>query len=227
MERLNIVDLEKKTIELLNQIQDIKVNNKIIPHDISFRDIENIQSALSSLAVYSLSDEDVENKILNSMNLASASLWKIRKYLLLDDDDDYQIQRLKEKEDKRSLSDTEINIIETPPIEKEFDNVNSSDFNKTLSEISLGNLLAFIMGDIDIFLLKEEDQMHDKTKLFSVSEVREQLIKTTSKFSDILKPFLNIPISKASRLFLFLKPHSNLLSENEKEEFIQKIYKNQ
>lgn len=43
------------------------------------------------------------------------------------------------------------------------------------SQLTLKNLLSALVADIDIFLLKEEDQITDKTTSFTVDEVRTQL----------------------------------------------------
>jgi hypothetical protein len=54
--------------------------------------------------------------------------------------------------------------------------------------LSLKSLVAIIMADIDIFLLKEEDQETDRVnKLFTVNEIREHLTKTMAKSCDVLK----------------------------------------
>jgi hypothetical protein len=98
MEKIeNIVELEKKATELLESIQAIKYSKKIIPHNIQFSDIENLISALSLLAVSTtISKEQVEMNNLTVLPNATDSLWKIRQYLLLEDDNEYSIQRLKE-----------------------------------------------------------------------------------------------------------------------------------
>lgn len=88
----NIIDLEKNAIELLNMIQEIKYAPKIIPHDLTYNDIDNLGMALTKLAFASQNNKESDNII----GKAITSLWKIREYLTLDDDTDVRILRLKE-----------------------------------------------------------------------------------------------------------------------------------
>jgi hypothetical protein len=94
----NIVDLETKTIELLNSIQAIKYSKKIIHHDLKFSDIENLNHVLIALVKTTLNQTEDEKKNRVIIDDAIKSLWKIREYLLLEDDVDPRIQRLKEIE---------------------------------------------------------------------------------------------------------------------------------
>ena len=61
--------------------------------------------------------------------------------------------------------------------------------------ITLAYFLALSFADIDIFLLKEENQINDKNKLFTVDEIREHLVKTLKKMLDVAQQ-LNIDINK-------------------------------
>lgn len=47
--------------------------------------------------------------------------------------------------------------------------------------LTIRYLLAMTVADIDIFLLKESDQVTDKEKLYSKEEIREQLQETMQK----------------------------------------------
>lgn len=54
-------------------------------------------------------------------------------------------------------------------------------------DTSIKSLLAIVMADIDIFLLKKEDQLTDNDKEFyTKSEIREQLCKTMFKTVDAM-----------------------------------------
>lgn len=55
------------------------------------------------------------------------------------------------------------------------------------SEVNLKILLSMTMADIDIFLIKNEDQIEDKNKLFSKEEIRSQLAKTLKKVISVLQ----------------------------------------
>lgn len=91
----NIIDLERNAIELLNSIQTIKYADKIIPHDLTFGDIENLQLSISSLS-FAMQKETEPNRNSQIISNAINSLWKIREYLTLDDDNESRILRLKE-----------------------------------------------------------------------------------------------------------------------------------
>jgi len=54
-------------------------------------------------------------------------------------------------------------------------------------KLNLNNLLSITMGDIDTFLLMEQDQETDKNKLFTVDEIRTQLKKTVAKSIYVLE----------------------------------------
>ena len=58
---------------------------------------------------------------------------------------------------------------------------------KKNEELNLQWLVAFTMSDIDIFLLKEEDQQTDKEQLYTKEEIRQQLTKTLSKILNVMK----------------------------------------
>ncbi len=49
--------------------------------------------------------------------------------------------------------------------------------------LTIRTLLALFAADVDIFLLKEEDQETDKDQVFTVAEIQEHLIKTIDKFN--------------------------------------------
>jgi hypothetical protein len=62
--------------------------------------------------------------------------------------------------------------------------------NKTNTEkddITLRELLAIFVADIDIFLLQDESQTKDNDKIYTKEEIREQLHRTMDKF-------VNLPI---------------------------------
>lgn len=55
-------------------------------------------------------------------------------------------------------------------------------------ELTLNSLVALTVADIDIFLLKTEDQKHDNDKeVFTRAEIREQLSKTAKKVQNVLR----------------------------------------
>ena len=56
---------------------------------------------------------------------------------------------------------------------------------KTEEETTLRTFLAMAMADIDIFLLKDETQENDKDKLYTKDEIREQLMNTMEKFTNL------------------------------------------
>lgn len=55
------------------------------------------------------------------------------------------------------------------------------------SELSIKTLLAMTMADVDIFLLKNEEQTQDLNKTFSVEEIRNQLSNTLKKVVNVLE----------------------------------------
>ena len=60
---------------------------------------------------------------------------------------------------------------------------------KTTRETTLREFLAVVMADIDIFLLKEENQETDKDKLYTKEEIRSQLHATMQKVTNL--PIVN------------------------------------
>jgi len=52
--------------------------------------------------------------------------------------------------------------------------------------MSLEDVLALLCADVDIFLLKEDDQKTDKDKVYTASEIRNQLKKSSEKLLGIL-----------------------------------------
>jgi hypothetical protein len=62
--------------------------------------------------------------------------------------------------------------------------------------VTLKYFLALSFADIDIFLLKEENQVDDKDKLFTVNEIREHLLNTLQKMLNVARE-LNIDIDKS------------------------------
>jgi len=53
--------------------------------------------------------------------------------------------------------------------------------------LNLESLLAFMLSDIDIFLLQNESQTSDNDKLYTKEEIRKQLSSTGGKFIAVLK----------------------------------------
>jgi len=73
--------------------------------------------------------------------------------------------------------------------------------------LDINYLVAFVLSDVDIFLLREQDQETDKQKTFTTDEIRNQLMQTGQKIYkcmkengiDIYKPLeVTIPITKFS-----------------------------
>lgn len=93
--RPNIIDLENNATEMLKLIKEIKYDAKIVPHDLTFGDIENLQLAISSLS-FTMNNKTEANRNSQIISNAINSLWKIREYLTLDDDNESRILRLKE-----------------------------------------------------------------------------------------------------------------------------------
>lgn len=60
---------------------------------------------------------------------------------------------------------------------------------------TIKSLLAAFAADIDIFLLRENDQKTDKEKTYTKEEIREQLVKTLEKFADL-------PLNYDAQVFL-------------------------
>ncbi|NDV84507.1 hypothetical protein [Bacteroides sp. 51] len=52
--------------------------------------------------------------------------------------------------------------------------------------LTLKEVIALLCADIDIYLLKEEDQKTDKDKTYTVEEIRSQLFKSSRKLIDKL-----------------------------------------
>jgi hypothetical protein len=57
---------------------------------------------------------------------------------------------------------------------------------KKNEELNLQWLIAFTVSDIDIFLLKEEDQETDKEQLYTKEEIRQQFEKTLCKILNVM-----------------------------------------
>ena len=75
--------------------------------------------------------------------------------------------------------------------------------NLTTAQLNLSDLLVVIMTDIDIFLLKEENQIDDKNVLFTEEDVRNQLSETQKKMIQILTSSgfdMDLPLLGALRL---------------------------
>ena len=53
--------------------------------------------------------------------------------------------------------------------------------------VTIKYLLALLVADIDIFLLREEDQETDKNKTFTVQEIRMQLHESINKIRKVCK----------------------------------------
>ena len=58
--------------------------------------------------------------------------------------------------------------------------------NLTTQELTIKQLMAFTMADIDIFLLKDKAQKNDLDKLYTKEEIREQLQKTMNKVLSVI-----------------------------------------
>ena len=58
---------------------------------------------------------------------------------------------------------------------------------KNDEELNLQWLLSFTMADIDIFLLKEDDQETDKAQLYTKEEIRLQLEKSLIKILTVIR----------------------------------------
>lgn len=54
-------------------------------------------------------------------------------------------------------------------------------------KLTPASLIALTLTDIDLFLLKESDQETDKSRTFTVLEVREQLQHTAEKLTTTLR----------------------------------------
>ena len=65
---------------------------------------------------------------------------------------------------------------------------------------NLLDLIGLILTDIDTSLLKEEDQETDKDKLYTVEEIRAQLIETCKNVSVILDKGYDLEKSLPSKL---------------------------
>lgn len=82
------------------------------------------------------------------------------------------------------------------------------------SELSIKTLLAMTMADVDIFLLKNEEQTQDLNKTFSVEEIRNQLSNTLKKVVNVLeKSGIDVDESIKTKNINI----DNLLSKKQKE----------
>ena len=52
--------------------------------------------------------------------------------------------------------------------------------------ISIKNLIAITLADVDVFLLQDESQTKDLDKVFTTEEIRNQLHQTAIKLNDAL-----------------------------------------
>lgn len=59
--------------------------------------------------------------------------------------------------------------------------------NKKKEDLSINLLIASLLADVDIFLLKEKDQITDKEKHFTVDEIRNQLQRSGEKLNATLE----------------------------------------
>jgi len=80
------------------------------------------------------------------------------------------------------------------------------------SEVTIKWLLASAMADIDIFLLREKNQIDDKNQTFTAEEIRTQLRKTFSKMCHVgakigfdLDKVLEINVCPINELNTYLK----------------------
>jgi hypothetical protein len=56
----------------------------------------------------------------------------------------------------------------------------------TKTQLSILQIMSLLMADIDIKLLKEEDQETDQDRLFTVAEIRAQILDSGSNLSFVL-----------------------------------------
>lgn len=78
--------------------------------------------------------------------------------------------------------------------------------NKPMEEERLTpeNLVYLLLADVDTFLLKEADQKTDKSTMFTVSEIREQLENSGAKLLSVLKKS-NLAINKPIPINTFIE----------------------
>ena len=98
-------------------------------------------------------------------------------------------------------------------------------YKKNNTQVTLSELLVLMVSDIDIFLLKEENQIDDKNIMYSADDIRKQLKATLSKVLNLYMqdvfPILDTPIYKAVKVY---QVHTNnVLSDKEKKEIIAEI----
>lgn len=56
-----------------------------------------------------------------------------------------------------------------------------------MTPITVVELVAIILADVETFLLMEDDQYHYKNEMFTVDQVKEQLKQTGRKVCKVLK----------------------------------------
>jgi hypothetical protein len=56
----------------------------------------------------------------------------------------------------------------------------------TKTQLNLAWIISLLIADIDIKLLKKEDQQTDQDRLFTVAEIRAQILDSGSNLSRIL-----------------------------------------
>jgi hypothetical protein len=61
--------------------------------------------------------------------------------------------------------------------------------NNKLELLSLKNLIAITMADIDIFLLQNEEQTADLDQMYDKYQIRKQLHKSAQKIIDVLSDY--------------------------------------
>ena len=90
-------------------------------------------------------------------------------------------------------------------------------------EVTINSLLALIIADVDVFLLKDKDQVTDKDQVYSKDEIRKQLEETLIKFLKIFSnpvyQFENTPLIKALTIYSLLT--NSVLSEKEKIQILK------
>jgi hypothetical protein len=61
--------------------------------------------------------------------------------------------------------------------------------NKIMGDqlLNIRYLISFILSDVDIFLLRENDQLTDVDKTYTTDEIRNQLIQTGCKMLKCMK----------------------------------------
>ena len=87
---------------------------------------------------------------------------------------------------------------------------------KQKGEISLKNIFAITMADIDIFLLQNEEQTEDLDKVYTKEEIRSQLENSLIKILNIFEDQMvniNLPVFPALKFYAAV--HHPVISDKE------------